>query len=301
MENKLLIVGTVAYDTIETPYGKRERVMGGSGVYASLSARLFGEVSLFSTIGSDYRKEDLLKLKNSGIDIDNIKKIEGEKSFFWEGSYKNDLNNAETIKTELNCLLKFETKVPEAVKDSNFLFLANIDPDFQKEIVLQMKNLKFSALDTMNYWIETKREKLFDLFKHIDLLFLNEWELKLLTGENNTFLAAEKLLNSSLKNLVVKRGEYGSILFSKDDVFILPAYPLRKVVDPTGAGDSFAGAFMGFLKKEREISFEKMKEALIFATVSASFAVSDFSVDPLLSLDFATLKKRKDEFLQFLV
>jgi sugar/nucleoside kinase (ribokinase family) len=301
MENKLLIVGTVAYDTIETPYGKRERVMGGSGVYASLSARLFGEVSLFSTIGEDYIEEDLLKLKNSGIDIDNIKKIEGEKSFFWEGSYKYDLNNAETIKTELNCLLKFETKVPEAVKDSNFLFLANIDPDFQKEIVLQMKNLKFSALDTMNYWIETKREKIFDLFKHIDLVFLNEWELKLLTGENNTFLAAEKLLNSNLKNLVVKRGEYGSILFSKDKIFIIPAYPLRKVVDPTGAGDSFAGAFMGFLKKKREISFEKMKEALIFATVSASFAVSDFSVDPLLSLDFATLKKRKDEFLRFLV
>ncbi len=301
MENKLLIVGTVAYDTIETPYGKRERVIGGSGVYASLSARLFGEVSLFSTIGDDYLEEDLLKLRNSGIDIDKLKRIEGEKSFFWEGSYRNDLNNAETLKTELNCLLKFETKIPEEFKDSNFLFLANIDPDFQKEIIGQMNNLKFSALDTMNYWIETKREKIFELFKHINLLFLNEGELKLLTGEKNTFVAAEKLFNSSLKNLIVKRGEYGSILFSKDNLFILPAYPLRKVVDPTGAGDSFAGAFIGFLRKEGEISFEKMKEALLFATVSASFAVSDFSVDPLLSLDFETLKIRKDEFLQFLV
>lgn len=300
-KNSVLIVGTVAYDSIETPYGRRERVMGGSAVYASLSARLFSKVYLFSTVGEDYKEEDLNTLRKASIDVSYIKKIKGEKTFFWEGSYLENLNEAVTKKTELNSLLKFETKCDRKLNDVEALFLANIDPELQIKIVNQLKDVKLKCFDTMNYWIETKKEKVFELLTSTDLIFLNEMEMKLLLEEKNVYKGIEKLMKLGAKGVVLKRGEYGSILFFDEKMFILPSYPLKDVVDPTGAGDSFAGAFIGFLTKEGDYSFPKMKEALIFATLLASFTVSGFSVECLIKLNFEDILKRKNEFLSLLV
>lgn len=299
MDNKILIAGTAAYDTIESPFGKKERVLGGSGVYASLSARFFVEPILFSTVGEDFNFEELLS--NNGIDIKYMNKLKDEKTFYWNGSYIKDLNNAETINTELNVLLKFNIKVPNQIQDTQYLFLANIDPDYQSKILNQMKNLKFSGLDTMNFWINSKRDKIFSLLSKISVMFINENELKLLSEEDNTFEGAEKILSLGLKNLVLKRGEYGSILFSEKNIFILPAFPLKRVVDPTGAGDTFAGAFMGYVAQKVCFNFETLKEALLWGTVASSFCVSDFSVSKMVSINFEDLLKRKDEFMTYLL
>lgn len=299
MENRLLVAGTAAFDTIESPYGKRERVLGGSGVYTSLSAKFFVKPILLTTVGGDFNFEELLS--NNGIDIKLISQLKEEKTFHWNGSYLKDLNNAETVNTELNVLLKFNTKIPTKVQNTEYLFLANIDPDFQIKILNQMKNLKFSGLDTMNFWINSKKDMIFSLLTEISVMFINENELKLLSEENNVFKGAKKILSRGLKNLVVKRGEYGSILFSEKNIFILPAFPLEEVVDPTGAGDTFAGAFMGYVAQRECFDFKTLKEALIWGTVAASFCVSDFSVSKMLSINFEDLAKRKDEFIAFLL
>jgi len=301
MENKILIVGTAAYDSIETPLGKREKVLGGSGVYASLSSRFFVKPILFSTVGEDFDHNYEELLKKHSVEIEHIKKLKGEKTFYWRGSYLKDLNNAETLKTELNVLEKFETAIPEELTDIPYLFLANIDPQLQAKIVSQMKNLEFCGLDTMNFWINSKRDEIYSLFRQISIMFLNDAEVKSLSDENNIFEAADKLLSKGLKNLVVKRGEFGSVLFSKERMFICPAFPLKKVVDPTGAGDTFAGAFMGYIAQTRSYDFENLKDALIWGTVASSFCVSDFSVSAMTSITLENLKKRKDEFKGFLL
>lgn len=301
MENKILIVGTAAYDSIETPLGKREKVLGGSGVYASLSSRFFVKPILFSTVGEDFDHNYEELLKKHSVEIEHINKLKGEKTFYWRGSYLKDLNNAETLKTELNVLEKFETAIPEELTDIPYLFLANIDPQLQAKIVSQMKNLEFCGLDTMNFWINSKRDEIYSLFRQISIMFLNDAEVKSLSDENNIFVAADKLLSKGLKNLVVKRGEFGSVLFSKERMFICPAFPLKKVVDPTGAGDTFAGAFMGYIAQTRSYNFENLKDALLWGTVASSFCVSDFSVSAMTSITFENLKKRKDEFKGFLL
>jgi sugar/nucleoside kinase (ribokinase family) len=301
MENKILIVGTAAYDSIETPFGKREKVLGGSGVHASLSSTFFAKPILFSTVGEDFDPfyEDLLA--KSGVEVKHIKKLKGEKTFYWSGSYIKDLNSAETLKTELNVLEKFETEIPEELREIPYLFLANIDPQLQLKIVLQMKNLRFCGLDTMNFWINSKKEEIYSLFPRISIMFLNDAEVKSLSCKNNIFEAAEELLSSGLRNLVVKRGEYGSVLFSQERMFICPAFPLKKVVDPTGAGDTFAGAFMGYIAQTGSFEFENLKVALLWGTVASSFCVSDFSVSAITSTTFENLNKRKDEFKAFLL
>lgn len=301
MKGELLIVGTVAYDTIETPSGKREKVLGGSGLYASLSASFFSNSFLFSTVGYDFKDEDLDLISKKNINVNHIKKLKDEKTFYWEGSYLKDLNNAETKKTELNALLKFETSLPASLRKIPYLFLANIDPELQKNFLNQMENLAFVALDTMNYWIETKRDEIFSLFDKITFLFVNETELKLLSQENNLYSGALKLLNMGLKGLVVKRGEYGSVLFYNDRIAVCPAYPLDKVIDPTGAGDTFAGAFVGYLAKEGLFSFHEFKKALKWGTILSSFCVSDFSIDALMRLTFYDLAKRILEFEEILI
>lgn len=301
MENRILIIGTAAYDTIETPFGKREKMLGGSGVHASLSARFFARPILFSTVGEDFNYESESLLKKSNIEIKYIRKLKGEKTFHWSGRYVKDLNEAETLKTELNVLEKFDSTVPKELKDIRFLFLANIDPEIQAKVVLQMDNLCFCGLDTMNFWIKNKKAEVLSLLPKISILFLNEGELKSLSEDSNIFSGAEKILSFGLKNLVIKRGEYGSVLFSENKIFLCPAYPLKKVVDPTGAGDTFAGAFMGYLTKANSFCFESLKEALLWGTSASSFCVSDFSVSAIISTTFEALRSRKNELKTFLL
>lgn len=301
MENKILIIGTAAYDSIETPFGKRERVLGGSGVHASLSARFFAKPILFTTVGEDFDPCHEELLAKNGVEIKHIKKIIGEKTFYWSGSYIKDLNSAETLKTEINVLERFETRIPEELSNITCLFLANVDPQLQSKIISQMRNLRFCGLDTMNFWINSKKEEIYSLLPRISIMFLNDAEVKSLSDKNNIFEAAEKLLSLGLTNLVVKRGEYGSVLFTKEKIFICPAFPLKKVVDPTGAGDTFAGAFMGYLAQTGSFEFDNLKNALLWGTVASSFCVSDFSVSAIILTTFEDLTKRKDEFKAFLL
>ncbi len=301
MENKILIVGTAAYDTIETPSGKREKVLGGSGVHASLSSRFFAKPILLSTVGEDFRAEFEHLLEKKGVNIKNITKIKGEKTFHWSGSYIKNLNDAETLKTELNVLEKFDASLPEELKKIKFAFLANIDPELQSKILLQIEKPDFCGMDTMNFWIASKKDKIFSLLPKISILFLNETELMSLAQDKNIFRAADKISSLGVKNLVVKRGECGSVLFSEDRVFICPSFPVKNVVDPTGAGDTFAGAFMGYVAKTGSSDFQILKEALIWGTVASSFCVSDFSVSAISSATFKDLKNRKDEFKTFLL
>ena len=296
MGNKLLVAGTAAYDTLETPHGKRERVLGGSAVYASLAARYFASPCILSTVGEDFLEKDEKLLGVSGIDTRSLWKKKGEKTFFWEGSYVNDLNSASTLKTELNVLLNFDTKVHEAHREAEYLFLANIDPLLQKHVLGQLGSLKFSGLDTMNFWIESKPEAVLELFPMIGILFINEGELRGLSGQNNIWKGAEVLLSKGLKRLVVKRGEYGAVLFAEGKIFIVPAFPTKEVVDPTGAGDSFAGGFLGHVASRGSWGFEDLRDALLWGAVIASFTVSDFSVGALLGADRKRVEDRADEF-----
>jgi len=296
MVNKIVIAGTAAYDTLETPHGRRERVLGGSAVYASLAARHFAAPCILSTVGDDFLQKDEERLKASGINLDSLWKKKGEKTFFWEGNYLGDLNSARTLKTELNVLLNFDTAVHEAHRDAEYLFLANIDPALQKRVLDQLGNLRFSGLDTMNFWIESKPDEVFDLFPRIGILFVNEGELKGLSGESNLWKGAEALMSKGLERLVVKRGEYGAALFAEGRIFISPAFPIKEVVDPTGAGDSFAGAFLGYVASRGSWSFGDLKEALLLGAVTASFTVSDFSVDALLASGEEMIRDRADEF-----
>jgi sugar/nucleoside kinase (ribokinase family) len=296
MASEILIVGTAAYDTLETPHGKRERVLGGSAVYASLAARYFSSPSLMSTVGDDFLETDESLLTSSGVDLSGLKRLKGEKTFHWTGSYLKDLNEASTLKTELNVLTKFDTSVPENLKKTKTLFLANIDPVLQKQVLDQMENSSFVGLDTMNFWIESQPEAVFELFPRISILFMNEGELRALSGESNFWKGAEVLLSNGLKRLVAKRGEYGAVLFAEGRIFMVHAFPLKEVVDPTGAGDSFAGGFLGYIASKGSYGFEVLKEALVWGGVIASFTVSDFSVDGILGAGFDQVKRRADEF-----
>lgn len=296
MGNKVLIAGTAAYDTLETPHGKRERVLGGSAVYASLAARYFASPCILSTVGEDFLERDEKLLGASGVDTRGLWKKRGEKTFFWEGSYVSDLNSASTLKTELNVLLNYDASVHDAHREAEYLFLANIDPVLQKRVLEQLDSLKFSGLDTMNFWIESKPEAVIELFPMIGILFINEGELKGLSGQGNIWKGAEVLLSKGLKRLVVKRGEYGAVLFAEGRVFIVPAFPLKEVVDPTGAGDSFAGAFLGYVASRGSWGFEDLKEALLWGAVIASFTVSDFSVGGLLGAGRDNVESRAGVF-----
>jgi sugar/nucleoside kinase (ribokinase family) len=300
MASDILIVGTAAYDTLETPHGKRERVLGGSAVFASLAARYFCKPSLMSTVGDDFLEADESLLTSSGVDLSGLKKLSGEKTFHWTGSYLKDLNEATTLKTELNVLTKFDTSVPESLKKTKILFLANIDPSLQKQVLDQIGDSGFTGLDTMNFWINSRPEEIFSLFPRIDILFINEQELKSLSGEKNLWKGADKLLAGGLKRLIVKRGEYGSILMADGRVFMAPAFPLKDVVDPTGAGDSFAGSFLGSLSSKESIRFEDLREALLWGTVTASFTVEGFSVESLRKLSFDDNFKRLEVFKSLL-
>jgi sugar/nucleoside kinase (ribokinase family) len=291
----IVVVGTVAFDTVETPFGRGENVLGGSATYFSTSASFFTDVSLVAVVGEDFPQEHVDFLQSRDIDTTGLQRIPG-KTFHWTGKYGYDLNEAQTLDTQLNVLTEFKPVLPESYRDAEYLFLANIDPDLQMEVLQQVRRPKLVACDTMNFWISSKPEALRKVLQKVDIVVINEGEARQFTGEPNLVKAARQIIALGCKRLVVKRGEYGVLMFSGDTVFAAPAYPLEEVFDPTGAGDTFAGGFMGFLANSGDLSEEGIRQALVFGSVMASFNVEDFSLDRMKRLDYREIEARYRSF-----
>lgn len=300
MAANLLIIGTVAYDSVKTPYGTREKTLGGSGTYASFSASFLTPVNLVSVVGEDFEKTNLELLAARKIDVAGIKVIKGGKTFFWQGFYEGDMNQANTLKTDLNVLLEFDPELPEKYKNSEYVFLANIDPDLQLKVLPQIKKPKLIAMDTMNFWITSKKEALLKTISQCDVLLINDAELKQLTGEQNVIKGARQLISHGCKNIIIKKGEHGALLVSPDDTFFATAYPLEIVKDPTGAGDSFAGGFMSWLVKTDDLSPANLRRAVVHGSVMASFNIEEFSCERFKSLQESEITARRDRFKELI-
>ncbi len=295
----LLVVGTVAFDAIETPFGKTDKIVGGAASYISLAASYFTkDISLVSVVGDDFPQDFLNILKKEGVNLEGLQIKKGEKSFFWSGKYHNDLNTRDTLDTQLNVLENFDPIVPESAKECDFLMLGNLVPAVQRSVIDQMKKRpKLIVLDTMNFWMDIAMDELKKTIAMIDVLTINDSEARQLSGEYSLVKAAQKILAMGPKVLVIKKGEHGALLFNKDEVFFAPALPLEEVYDPTGAGDSFAGGFIGYLAKTKDISFENMKRAIIFGSAMASFTVEKFGTERLIGLSQADVDERVQEFV----
>jgi sugar/nucleoside kinase (ribokinase family) len=295
----LLVVGTVAFDAIETPFGKTEKIVGGAASYIALAASYFTrDIHLVSVIGDDFPNDFLNVLRKSGVNLDGLEIKKGEKSFFWRGKYHTDLNMRDTLETQLNVLAGFTPKVPAAARNAEFLMLGNLAPSIQKSVIQQMaKRPKLIVLDTMNFWMDIAHAELLDVLKMVDVLTINDAEARQLSGEYSLVKAAQKILAMGPSILVVKKGEHGALLFNNKEVFFAPALPLEEVYDPTGAGDSFAGGFIGHLAKTRDISFENMKRAIIFGSALASFTVEKFGTERLTGLSQSDVEERVQEFV----
>ena len=295
----LLVVGTVAFDAIETPFGKTDKIVGGAASYISLAASYFNKnIHLVSVIGDDFPESFLSILKKEGVNLDGLEVKKGEKSFFWSGKYHNDLNSRDTLVTELNVLADFKPVVPEAAKNAEFLMLGNLAPAVQLSVISQMKTRpKLIVLDTMNFWMDIAMDELKKVIALIDVLTINDAEARQLSGEYSLVKAAQKILKMGPKTLVIKKGEHGALLFNEEEVFFAPALPLEEVYDPTGAGDSFAGGFIGYLAKTKDISFENMKNGIIFGSAMASFTVEKFGTERLIGLSQEDVEDRVQEFV----
>lgn len=295
----LLVVGTVAFDAIETPFGKTDKIVGGAASYISLAASYFHrDIDLVSVIGDDFPESFLNTLKKEGVKLDGLQIKKGEKSFFWSGKYHNDLNTRDTLDTQLNVLENFDPIVPESAKNCDFLMLGNLVPMVQQKVITQMKKRpKLIVLDTMNFWMDVALEDLKKTITMIDVLTINDSEARQLSGEYSLVKAAQKILAMGPSVLVIKKGEHGALLFNKEEVFFAPALPLEEVFDPTGAGDSFAGGFIGYLAKTKDISFENMKRAIIFGSAMASFTVERFGTERLIGLSQKDVDERVQEFI----
>ncbi len=291
----LLVVGSIAFDSVRTPFGEVEEVLGGSATYFSTASSYFTEVSVVAVVGTDFPEKYLKFLKSKGIDIEGIERREG-KTFRWKGEYGYDLNEAHTIDTQLNVFQSFKPRIPERYKDKKVVFLANIDPDLQREVLQQVKDPALVACDTMNYWIEGKRESLLETLKFVDILIINDSEARELSREPNLVRAAKRIFSYGPNTIVVKRGEYGALMFKDDRIFSAPAYPLDSVFDPTGAGDCFAGGFMGYLANTMNFEESNIRKAIIFGSVMASYNVEAFSLDRIKSLDYSEIEARYREF-----
>jgi len=276
----LLVVGSVALDSVRTPFGEIQEGLGGSATYFSIAAGCFTKVRLVAVVGEDFPEKHIAFLKSRGVDLRGLCRAKG-KTFRWKGSYGEDMNEAKTLSTELNVFQTFRPELPSAYKDTSFVFLANIDPDLQRGVVDQIPEPYLVACDTMNYWISSKPRALKKTLSRVDILFLNEGEARQLAGRSNLLKAARHLLSMGPSTVVIKRGEYGALLFKQDTVFWSPAYPLETVRDPTGAGDSFAGGFMGYLSRRKRLSETRLRRALIYGSIMASFNVEDFSLNRL--------------------
>jgi sugar/nucleoside kinase (ribokinase family) len=295
----LLVVGTVAFDAIETPFGKTDKIVGGAASYIALAASYFvREMHIVSVIGDDFPDSFLETLRSAGVKLDGLEVRKGEKSFFWKGKYHEDLNMRDTLDTQLNVLATFNPVVPEEARKAEFLMLGNLAPSIQMSVIRQMnKRPKLIVLDTMNFWMDSAHAELMEVLKLVDVLTINDAEARQLSGEYSLVKAAQKILRMGPKFLVVKKGEHGALLFNEKEVFFAPALPLEEVYDPTGAGDSFAGGFIGHLAKSRDISYENMKRAIIFGSAMASFTVEKFGTERLIGLSQSDVEERVQEFV----
>jgi len=289
-----VIIGTVALDSLETPFGKVKDVLGGSATYASIAASFFSKPGILSIIGKDFPKEHIEFLNKRGIDTDGI--IVGNKTFRWQGFYEFDMNEAKTIRTELNSLESYKVKVPDHYKNAKYVFLANIDPELQLDVVKAMKKPELVVMDTMNFWIEHKREQLLKAIDKADILVLNDAEARQLFNTPNLVKAANKALKLHTKAVIIKKGEHGALLFTDDKHFSAPGYPLENIKDPTGCGDSFGGALTGYLAKTRDLSEKNIRKAIVYGSVIASFNAEDFSIERLKKINHDDIEKRFKEF-----
>lgn len=297
---KLLTVGTVAFDDIETPFGRAEKAIGGAATYISLAASYFAEqVRVVSVVGDDFPEGVLQDLKSRNIDISGLEIKKGEKSFFWAGRYHNDMNSRDTLDTQLNVLADFNPILPDAFKSSDFLMLGNLTPDIQLSVIEQMNEKpKLIALDTMNFWMDIAMESLKRVLKKIDMLIINDEEARQLAGTYSLVTAASIIHQMGPKFVVIKKGEHGALLFEGENIFYAPALPLAEVFDPTGAGDTFAGGLMGYLAMTGEVSFDNIKRAIIYGSAMASFCVEKFSTERLLNLSKAEIDARIEKFVK---
>ncbi|MDO8603038.1 MAG: PfkB family carbohydrate kinase [Candidatus Omnitrophota bacterium] len=298
--SEILVIGSVALDTIKSPAGYSKEILGGSATYFSISASFFSRVNLVATVGADFPEENRKIIASFGVDLKGLEVKEG-KTFRWEGSYVKDMNCAETIETQLNVFAEFKPCLPKGYEKSKYIFLANIDPDLQIFTLKRFSGKRFIGCDSMNHWIKNKNSSLKKMIKKTSIIFLNDMEARMLSGESNILKAGKYLLSLGPKFAVVKRGEYGAILFSKDFTLMTPACLLEDVKDPTGAGDTFAGGFMGYLAKTNKINEKNIKNALLWGSVMASFAVEDFSVNKFLKVTKKDIDKRYGEFKKSLV
>ncbi len=294
----LVAVGTVAFDGIETPYGKVDKVIGGAGTYICWAASYFyRDIQLVSVIGDDWPSQEIRNLQDRGVDTSGLQIKEGEKSFYWAGKYHDNMNQRDTLVTDLNVLADFDPVLPEAYQNSAYLMLGNLTPEIQMAVIRQMEERpKLIAMDTMNFWMDIAWDSLLETISQVDLLTINDEEARQLSGEYSLVKAAQKIFQLGPKYLVIKKGEHGALLFHGHDVFFAPALPLLEVKDPTGAGDTFAGGFMGFLAKSDDLSFENMKRALIYGSAMASFCVEAFSLDKLKNVTEDELTSRLSRF-----
>jgi sugar/nucleoside kinase (ribokinase family) len=287
----LLVVGSVALDTIETPFGKVEDTIGGSGTFFSAAASLFGPVQLVAVVGDDYPMQQLEFLKQRGVDLSGLEQAKGE-SFRWSGVYSFDLNNRETLETRLGVFADFSPRIPPAFRNASWVFLGNIDPTLQLDVLDQVESPKLVACDTMNFWISSRRDALLKLLERVDLLLVNDSEARELSGNHNLLRAARWIQARGPEMVIVKKGEHGAILFTRDMVFFAPGYPLEDVFDPTGAGDAFAGGFMGYLARAGSVSQHDLRRAMIYGAAMGSFAVEKFGVERMTTLTPVEIQER---------
>jgi sugar/nucleoside kinase (ribokinase family) len=295
----LLVVGTVAFDAIETPFGKTDKIVGGAATYACLAASYFTKkINLVSVIGDDFPKETIDLFHKKNINTEGLQIKKGEKTFFWSGKYHNDMNTRDTLATELNVLSSFDPIIPDSAQDCEFLMLGNLMPQVQKSVIERLwTRPKLIVLDTMNFWMDIAWKELHETLKMIDVLTINDAEARQLSGEYSLVKAAQKILQLGPKYLIIKKGEHGALLFNEDQVFFAPALPLEDVFDPTGAGDTFAGGFIGHLAATKDISFDNLKRAIIFGSAMASFCVEKFGTERLVDLTQEEVNERVQEFI----
>lgn len=295
--SKLVIVGTVAFDAIETPFGKTDKILGGAATYIGLAASNFNvDCALVSIVGGDFPEESILMLENKGINMEGLETVEDGKTFFWSGKYHNDMNSRDTLITELNVLADFDPVVPVAYKDAEVVMLGNLHPIVQMGVINQMHNPKLVVLDTMNFWMDCALTELLQVIEKVDVITINDEEARQLSGEYSLVVAAKKIMEMGPKFVVIKKGEHGALLFHKEYIFSAPALPLAEVFDPTGAGDTFAGGFTGYLAKTGDFSYKNMKNALIYGSALASFCVEKFGTERMLQLSKREIHQRLEQF-----
>ncbi len=290
----LIIIGTIGYDTVETPFGKRERVLGGSATYASIAASFFTSPGIVSIIGSDFQEQHKQFLQSKNISLDGLKQMPG-KTFAWGGKYEHEMNEAKTLFTDLNTLLDFDAALPSEYTPAKYVFLANTDPVLQMRVIEQLKDPHFIVMDTMNFWITTKKKELLEVIKRVDVLLLNEGEARLLFETGNLLQAAREALKLGPRYIIIKKGEHGALLFGNGMHFSAPSYPLEIMKDPTGCGDCFAGGFIGYLSKQQNVDEKALRKAVIYGSVIASFNAEDFSVERISKLQCEEIEKRYQE------